>query len=350
MWRRHVGSMKPMGLLAVLSISLPAAAPAQATWPDPLAVARVFAETYPQAASVSYIPTLSWRGALRLGELTGDGSWRTRARAGMAALLEGPPAAEAASNRLTGLAGYAAAAELGRLERDEDAMARARGAATLVIGQDGESVRYATGWTDDMFMAASLLASVTGEGETARQRATVALLTSYAQRLQRSDGLFIHAESGPHAWGRGNGFAALGLAEGLAYLPESAPERDDILRSFRRQMEAFVRHQSGDGSWHQVVDHPESYPELSVTAMAVAAMARGVRMGWLDAQTYRPVLERGWQAVLARIGPDGSVRGVCTSTGAGPTLEYYLAREAVSGLDDRGGGLVLLAALEMAQM
>jgi len=53
---------------------------------------------------------------------------------------------------------------------------------------------------------------------------------------------------------------------------------------------------------------------------------------------------------LARIGPDGSVRDVCTSTGAGPTLEYYLQREAVSGMDDRGGGLVLIAALEMAEL
>jgi rhamnogalacturonyl hydrolase YesR len=84
--------------------------------------------------------------------------------------------------------------------------------------------------------------------------------------------------------------------------------------------------------------------------MAVTAMARGLRMGWLDEATYRPVLERGWRAVVARIGTDGSVRDVCTSTGAGPTLEYYLEREAVSGMDDRGGGLVLTAALEMAAL
>jgi hypothetical protein len=44
------------------------------------------------------------------------------------------------------------------------------------------------------------------------------------------------------------------------------------------------------------------------------------------------------------------VRDVCTSTGAGPTLEYYLERPAVSGMDDRGGGLVLFAALEMVEL
>ncbi len=62
------------------------------------------------------------------------------------------------------------------------------------------------------------------------------------------------------------------------------------------------------------------------------------------------MLERGWRAVLERIGPDGSVRDVCTSTGADPTLAYYLERPTVSGMDDRGGGLVLTAALETAAL
>jgi len=336
-------------LLVLTALSSPETATAQA-WPEPLAVARVFAERYPQTASVSYIPSLSWRGALRLSALTGDPSWAMRAREGMQPLLEGPAPEAGARNRLTSLAGYAAAAELGRTSGDDAAMARARAAAALVVGASGDVVQNPTGWTDDMFMATSLLMAVTGEGAPERQSTVVALLTTYAERLQREDGLFVHAEDAPHAWGRGNGFAALGLAEALTRLPAGAPGRTAILEIFRRQMRAFVEHQSEDGSWREVVDHPESYQELSVTAMAVTAMARGVRLGWLDAATYRPVLERGWTAVLARIGPDGSVRGVCTSTGAGPTLEYYLEREALSGFDDRGGGLVLTAALEMAEL
>lgn len=350
-------AMKPAGrrglaaaTLLPLALFLPSVAGAQASWPDPLAVARAFAEAYPQTPSVSYIPALSWRGALRLAELTGDSSWRSGARSQMQPLLEGPPPEEGASLRLTSLAGYAAAADLGRTLGDERATERARAAAELVIGRDGDVIRYATGWTDDMFMATSLLTAVTGEGAADRQATVAALLVAYAERLQRADGLFVHATDAPHAWGRGNGFASLGLAEGLTHLPEGVPQRARILDSFRRQMAAFVQHQSEDGSWRQVVDEPESYQELSVTAMAVTAMARGVRMGWLDAQTYRPVVERGWRAVLERIGPEGFVRDVCTSTGAGPTLAYYLERPTVSGMDDRGGGLVLTAALEMAEL
>ena len=344
---RAVAALVPLVPLALLA---PGLGTAQTSWPDPLAVARAFAGRYPQTPAVSYIPALSWRGALRLAQLTGDESARSRVRAEMQPLLGGPPPEGGAPLRLTSLAGYAAAAELGRLEDDSAAMARARAAAALLLGPDGDIAASVSGWTDDMFMAASLLASVTGDGAGERLTMVGALLTLYAQRLQRPDGLFVHAADAPHAWGRGNGFAALGLVEGLTHLGPDEPTYPAILESFRRQMAAFVRHQSDDGSWRQVVDAPDSYQELSVTAMAVAAMARGVRMGWLDAATYRPVVERGWSAVLARIAPDGSVRDVCTSTGAGPTLEYYLERPAVSGLDDRGGGLVLTAALEMVEL
>ena len=37
--------------------------------------------------------------------------------------------------------------------------------------------------------------------------------------LQRPDGMFVHFTDGRIAWGRGNGFAALGLTEALTSLP-----------------------------------------------------------------------------------------------------------------------------------
>ena len=54
--------------------------------------------------------------------------------------------------------------------------------------------------------------------------------------------------------------------------------------------------------------------------------------------------------MLARVTDDGTVRDVCESTGAGPTKEYYLNRRAITGADDRGGAMGLLAALEMAEL
>ena len=174
------------------------------------------------------------------------------------------------------------------------------------------------------------------------------LLTTYAQRLQREDRLFIHAVSGPHAWGRGNGFAAFGLMEALTHLPESWPARPQVLDIFRRQMSGLRRHQAPDGAWHQVVDEPGTYREFTVTAMTVAAMARGVRLGWLD-RSYRDVIDRGWRAVQARVSETGELLDVCTGTGAGQnaTRDYYLNRPAITGADDRGGAMALTAALEV---
>jgi rhamnogalacturonyl hydrolase YesR len=83
--------------------------------------------------------------------------------------------------------------------------------------------------------------------------------------------------------------------------------------------------------------------------MTVTAMARGLKLGWLDASA-RPVVERAWRALLARVGDEGALMDVCTWTGAGPTKQYYLDRAAITGFDDRGGAMALTAALETAEL
>ena len=149
----------------------------------------------------------------------------------------------------------------------------------------------------------------------------------------------------PTAWGRGNGFGALGLSELLTVLAPDHPERDTVLDIHRRHLAGLRAHQAADGMWHQIVDVPGSYRETSVTAMTLTAMARGLRLGWLD-DSYRPVVDRAWRALLAHVLEDGGLVDVCFSTGAGPTRRHYLDRPAVNGADDRGGAMVLGAALE----
>jgi rhamnogalacturonyl hydrolase YesR len=200
-----------------------------------------------------------------------------------------------------------------------------------------------------MFMATSVLArAAAATGEAKYADAVARLLTTYVARLQRDDRLFIHAASGPHAWGRGSGFAAFGLMEGLTHLPAVWPTRPQVLAAFQRLMNGMRRHQAADGAWHQVVDEPGTYREFTVTAMTVAAMARGVRLGWLD-RSYREVVDKGWRAVLARVSDTGALVDVCIGTGAGQnaTREYYLNRPALFGPDDRGGAMALTAALEV---
>ena len=137
--------------------------------------------------------------------------------------------------------------------------------------------------------------------------------------------------------------------EALTYLPAAWPERGAVLRSYQALMRGMVTQQAADGMWRQVVDEPGSYREFTVTAMMVAAMARGLRLGWIDA-SYRPVVDRAWRGLLARIAEDGTLIDVCTGTGAGPTKMYYLNRAGLTGPDNRGGGMALTAAIEMEEL
>src|SRR5262245_8912298 len=345
----------------------------------PLDVARVLALRYPAQPIMSYIPALSWAGQLRLTRLTKDPQFAEKARREMQPFIAGEKPSIAEPYQLTSLAGHLAFVDLAAMDGNAAAAARAKAAADFILSDfstEGSGlfpktaassdqkppqsadlaniVRFGRQWTDDMFMASSVLSRVGGRPlapPDPRYAAAVGrLLTSYAGQLPRPAGIFIRALEGPFAWGRGNGFAALGLAEALQHLPDTWADRTRVLEIFRKQMQGMLTYQADDGMWRQVVDEPTSYKELTVTAMTVAVLARGVRLGWLDAKTYRAPIDRAWTSLLTRIGPDGSVAAVCSGTGAGATKDSYMNRPAVSGGDDRGGAMAMLAALEMAEL
>ena len=51
-------------------------------------------------------------------------------------------------------------------------------------------------------------------------------------------------------------------------------------------MAAIKAQQAPDGMWRQVIDDPAAYREETATAMLLTAMARGIRLGWID-RSYR---------------------------------------------------------------
>jgi unsaturated rhamnogalacturonyl hydrolase len=341
--------MQTLTILVALVFTLlaaPSAAQAPGMNPgDPLAIARILAAKYPAQPIMSYIPALSWSGAIRLSALTGEPQWREKALKDMQPFITGQTPAIAEPYRLTSLAGALAFFDAAELDKNADAGVLAQKVADFIADTPVGTYRFATYWTDDMFMMGSVLSRA---GNTAWSQMST-MLTTWANKLQRPDGLFIHAQTGPHAWGRGNGFALLGVTEALAHLPASG-STPALLTIYRTHVAALVKHQSDDGSWRQVIDEPTSYRELTATAMIVAALSRGVARGWIDRATYLPVIEKGWAAVAARVMADGTVRDVCSGTGAGPTKEYYMNRPVVNGADDRGGAMALLAAIEVATL
>jgi unsaturated rhamnogalacturonyl hydrolase len=317
---------------------------------SPLEIAGVLARRYPANAVVSYIPSVAWTSTLRLAAITGDASLRQRVRQQTLPWVSGERPLFGEQIGLAAAAGTMVYAELA-VTGDESARALAiQGAEAVSAERPNGIAQYGQGWPEDMFMTAAVLSRTGKMPGRARDLDRLAnRLIAYAARLQREDGIFIHFTDGRQPWGRGNGFAALGLMDGLNALPPTHPLRERILTIYRRQMKGLVPLQAPDGMWRQIVDQPGSYREESVTAMVLSAMARGIRLGWLD-QTYRPVVERAWQGLAAHVMDDGSIVDVCTSTGAGPTRRYYLDRAAITGADDRGGAMALLAAIEMYEL
>ena len=202
--------------------------------------------------------------------------------------------------------------------------------------------------TEDMFMAGALLGrayALTGD-ESFLEIQTNFLLSA---DIQQDDGLFWHCRSVPYYWGRGNGFAALGYAETLTFLPEDHPHRERLVSMHKRHIDALRRLQRPSGLLCQLLDFPGSYQELTATCMVGYAVARGLRLGWLD-DSYREFADSLWSAASERIGTDGHIVDGCTGTGAVNDRRFYLDRAAEFGQDDRTGNLALWCAVEMARL
>jgi rhamnogalacturonyl hydrolase YesR len=171
---------------------------------------------------------------------------------------------------------------------------------------------------------------------------------AFMQKLdRRADGLYRHQPATDAAWGRGNGFAALGLALTLAELPREHPAYTTTLASYRELMSALLPFQNRDGLWRNVIDHPGAYAELSATSMIGYALARGLHEGWISGRDYERAVSRAWNAVDVRVAASGELVDVCESTARMTSLEQYLRRAAILGPDPRGGAMAMLLATEL---
>ena len=202
---------------------------------------------------------------------------------------------------------------------------------------------------EDCFFAGALLgraSRLTGDDRY------LSALTRFllAVDTQQSDGLFRHCHAAPFLWGRGNGFAALGFAETLTYMPADHPQRAALLACHLQHLRALRRHQHSSGMWHQVIDDERAYLEHSATTMITCAIARGIRRAWLDRVEWMPVIDRAWPAIAKRVGPGGEIEQVCIGTGPLADREAYRNRAFTVGRDDRGGAMALWCAVETERL
>lgn len=330
-------------------------------------VARELLEVYGKRLDeATYIPAIAVYCRWRFGELTGEKKYLDEVRELTAPYLRGEKKAKTDSH--VAVAGHLAFAALlpkpaitarqykGSLspedwkETEEQAEYRKLviAAADSLFEPKKDLIRSPRReeMSDAVFMCGPILceAGTKGRGPKDDSRNYSAAAGDYLLQMsklrQRRDGLYAHGHLCDVAWGRGNGFSAVGAAWCLTHAPN-----DDVLAAYRRHMSELRRHQDRDGMWHQVIDHPASDPEFTCTAMIGFSLQRGVERGWLPT-TYQDSINKAWQAICRRIEPDGKLLGVCESTGTQNSLQAYLGRRVSDGVDHRGGAMALLFATE----
>lgn len=324
---------------------------------SPLEVAEQLAKRYGHSLkTVQYIPAVAVIGRIRLSELTNDSSHRQDAERLLEPYVSGTQNAISDKPSGSDFAGHLVFGELALRTKDEPTNAKlialAKTAADFAFDKDGKPLAAMPShveMSDAVFMACPILAQ-TGRltGDVKYHDMAVRHLAFMRKLCARPDGLYRNSPLNDAAWGRGNGFPALGLALTLTDLPADHPGRAEMLRAFQEHLATLRTHQDPTGMWHQVIDVEGSYRELTATCMITFAMLRGMKHGWLDPTTYEPCVRKAWPAILARIGADGSLIDVCEGTGKQTSLRAYLDRKAILGFDDRGGAMSLLVATEMA--
>ena len=159
-------------------------------------------------------------------------------------------------------------------------------------------------------------------------------------------------------WGRGNGWAAWGLARSARYLDtpyggdryDEVVDRTGLREVLARFASALAAHRSDDGGWPTDLAQPESCPagETSATGLITFLLASGVNEGWLDRTAFTPVVLKAFSFLLGRLEAPGDIAGI-QPPGTGP--ECVVTASSDRAVDvSYGVGAFLLAAAEVSKL
>lgn len=108
-------------------------------------------------------------------------------------------------------------------------------------------------------------------------------------------------------WSRGIGWVLAALPRLLDRMPADFAAREQYVSAYRELAAVVIPYQQADGMWRTSLLDPQSFPakESSATALFCYGLARGISLGILDRETYLPVIEKAWLALLNCIHDNG---------------------------------------------
>jgi unsaturated rhamnogalacturonyl hydrolase len=182
-------------------------------------------------------------------------------------------------------------------------------------------------WSDSVYMVVPSLVAA------GRVEAALHQLVGHRRRLQDPEThLFAHIWdedrhrlARPAAWGGGNGWVVAGCARALHQLgadgnrSETGPAdlvRDEFVAAAAHcantVLDACLQYRCASGLFHDIVDAPSSFEEVTLGAMLAYGTLTGVADGWLPAR-YEAVGTSLLESAADHVGPDGLLRPACGS-------------------------------------
>ncbi|HOD26852.1 MAG TPA: glycoside hydrolase family 88 protein [Bacteroidales bacterium] len=173
-------------------------------------------------------------------------------------------------------------------------------------------------------------------------------------------------------WGRGSGWYFAALVDVLELMPKEHVDYKALQDIYTQVALGLQRWQDKkSGCWFQLLQYDETttadglgdlvngrrynigdlpnYLESSASAMFCYGMAKGVRLGLLDKESFMPTVEKAYQGLIDQfitLNPDQSINIIqsCASAGLGParnpsrtgTINYYLCGSDVTITQNEG--------------
>jgi unsaturated rhamnogalacturonyl hydrolase len=168
-------------------------------------------------------------------------------------------------------------------------------------------------------------------------------------------------------WSRGVGWYAMALVDVLDDLPDTHPGREKLITILQNLAKTLTKYQAPKtGLWWQVLDQggrKDNYLEGSGSAMFVYALAKAVRMNYIDA-SYLSAVEKGFGGLTTELMYRDSLGHynllkICKSAGLGGNYQdkirdgsygYYVNIEPIVPNDGKAAGPFLAACVEIERL
>jgi rhamnogalacturonyl hydrolase YesR len=167
--------------------------------------------------------------------------------------------------------------------------------------------------SDAFYMLPPFLAAAGEYDEALKQ------IEGYRKYLyHKHDQLYSHIWDGPNKkferedfWGVGNGWTAAGLTRVIKLLPENRPDdKKKLIGYVKEVLDGCLKYLREDGLFHNVINKPETFPEVNLSQMISYTIFRGVAAGYLESE-YLEKAEKMRKAANEQVDYLGYVQNVC---------------------------------------